>query len=174
MPVRDLIPGPVSAAKLLSQGGICVLVMIYQMIEDLGRWPSKLAGGRVQLIPKPGMAPTPDGLRPITIVSVWVRIWSRYRLLLLDPVILASLHPCLRGGIPGRDAVSQLGDLLASIEQNWNSRDLNEPNLFVLTIDASKCFDRIDRVGALDSGNRPFERPTCPTSPRSGHVLETT
>ena len=142
---------PVSAAKLSSLAGMHALMIIYQMVETLCRWPSKLISGRVQLIPKPGMAPTPEGLRPITIVSIWIRIWSRYRLMLLDPQILASLHPSLRGGIPGRDAAPQLGQLLTMIEQTWNQHDSENPHLFVLTIDASKCFDRIDRIGALSA-----------------------
>ena len=129
---------PISAAKLSNEDILQVLLLLYKMIESLSRWPTKLVQGRVQLIPKPGMAPTPEGLRPITIVSIWIRIWSRYRLLLLDPTLLASLHPSLRGGIPGRDATPQLGHLLAMIEQTWNQRDIGQPNLFILTIDASE------------------------------------
>ena len=112
---------PVSAAKLSDEDILQTLLLIYKMIEHLSRWPTKLVQGRVQLIPKPGMAPTPEGLRPITIVSIWIRIWSRYRLLLLDPKLLASLHPSLRGGIPGRDATPQLGHLLAMIETDMES-----------------------------------------------------
>ena len=139
---------PVGVLRNMTEEIASVLVWIFQHIERVGRWPSQLSEGRVQLLPKPGQPPTPAGLRPITIVSTWVRLWSRYRLKMLDSGMLKGLHPCLRGGIPGRDATQQIGEILNRIEAVWAGRGEGD-RAYLLSIDASKCFDRIERRSAL-------------------------
>ena len=143
---------PVGVLRNMTAEIASVLIRIFQRIERVGRWPTQLSEGRVQLLPKPGQPPTPAGLRPITIVSTWVRLWSRYRLKMLDPSVLMKLHPSLRGGIPGRDATQQIGEILNRIEEVWAGAE-GGGHAYLLTIDASKCFDRIERCSALGAAS---------------------
>eukprot|EP00971_Amphidinium_carterae_P095647 1892515-Amphidinium_carterae.1 len=82
------------AVKCLSDDALRVLLLTFEIIETSGTWPTSLCKVRTQMIPKTD-EPTPsvESLRPISITSVWFRLWGKFRLSTLDPRVHQQLDP---------------------------------------------------------------------------------
>ena len=104
--VKDMdstsVAGPdnwsVSAIKTMKRPQAEALSLAYRAFLKAKCWPTSIQIVRTQMLPK-----TEDSLcvtqqRPICIMSVWYRLWSRVALSSLPVSLLASLHPRLRGG----------------------------------------------------------------------------
>eukprot|EP00971_Amphidinium_carterae_P337073 6473726-Amphidinium_carterae.1 len=143
----------VKSVRLLSDGALKALTVIYDIVETTSIWPSPLVRVRVQVIPKDGYTePLASSLRPISIFSVWYRLWGKYRLSCLPPEIIDNLDQGQCGGIPGRDPGPQMASLLSEVELSL--RDPEAQPLYVLCLDASKCFDRIPHHIALNTAEK--------------------
>eukprot|EP00971_Amphidinium_carterae_P040260 790187-Amphidinium_carterae.1 len=69
------------------------------------------------MIPKFQGATNIEHMRPIAILSVWYRLWSRYQLWSVDTKVVQSLHTGLVGGIPGRTSAGYLASLMLRLER---------------------------------------------------------
>ena len=115
-------------------------------------WPETLTLVRTHMLAKPlgdkkALATEADW-RPIAISSVWVRLWSRWKLATMSPQILDCLSPELRGGLPGRHAQGSMLSFLAALEQALETNE-GDHLWCAISVDASKCFDRIDQERVL-------------------------
>ena len=52
------------------------LSQIYKEIYEKNMCPADWKNGITTLIPKPGIAPTPEGFRPITLLSVEYKLYT--------------------------------------------------------------------------------------------------
>eukprot|EP00971_Amphidinium_carterae_P332568 6466790-Amphidinium_carterae.1 len=138
------------ALKCMSPEAARVLVYVYQLIETVKCWPSSLLKVRTQMIPKDDTpTPTLDGLRPISIMSVWYRLWGKFRLTSVDQSVYNNLDDGLCGGLPGRQSNAKMCNLLAAVEKAIDGGGTDP--IFILSLDASKCFDRITHVSVLEA-----------------------
>ena len=128
-----------------------VLLCFYQLCCQEARWPSEWLEIRTHLVPKtPEVCPGVEAFRPLSIMSIWYRAWSSWALRNMDQVIWREFDLQLRGGILGRD----LGDMILDTMLSFEERILdpgNAQDIFVLSLDATKCFDLIEIKGALES-----------------------
>ena len=144
---------PVTCVKALPQEGRLILLQLYQISEEEACWPTQVHDVRTHLIPKPQSNSTshtllePAALRPIAIISVWLRLWSKWRLVMLGPRVHTTLSQSLRGGIPGRTMYPNMLELLLACEEAM--LEPTGPPFLCLSVDASKCFDRIRPTQAL-------------------------
>eukprot|EP00971_Amphidinium_carterae_P033226 654198-Amphidinium_carterae.2 len=124
------------------------------------------------MLPKDGGGKgDPGALRPISVLSVFFRLWAKYRFYMLKPELRSSFPDELRGGIKNRDSFGVLLALMLRMEDQlvavaraeapfeagegdgelpWS--DMQFPvETHVLTIDARKCYDRIPLHDALNA-----------------------
>ena len=147
---------PVITLSTLHQSSARSLILVFKASEKAALWPDELHYVRTQLIPKPdtlmGEA-RPEDLRPIAVISVWIRLWSRWRLC-MQHADAHKVHSALCGGIPGRSFAPAMLDTLLSLENHFAGGLEKPPDWFALTLDASKCFDRILPTHALSLADR--------------------
>ena len=144
---------PVMAFQALNDQGKAALLRLYDICETTACWPVETHAVRTHLIPKPGTTAKnailePDTLRPIAIISVWLRLWSKWRLILLGQEVFRQFEPTICGGIPGRTMYPNVLDLLLSLEEAVLC-ERGEAPFCCISVDASKCFDRIRPTYAL-------------------------
>jgi len=118
------------------------LFMLYRAIEAGMPWPSRLTLARVTMLAKPGEDNhRPTSVRPITIVSVIYRLWSRFRSLQVIQHLGAMVPPQI-GGIAARLSADCLNalvcDLIEEAHETGNHR-------CGLVIDLKKCFNLVPR-----------------------------
>eukprot|EP00971_Amphidinium_carterae_P013937 274385-Amphidinium_carterae.1 len=159
----------VAAIRLMPSEALSVLLKLFRIIEQLCTWPSQWRLVRVVMIPKESDARAdPGSLRPISVLSVFVRLWARYRLHMLPDHAKNAFPVELTGGLQGRSAFGGLLCMLARMEAHLVNVDfgdvdmLEDPQIFgaampeawgwqnevpaethILTVDARKCYDRI-------------------------------
>lgn len=119
------------------------LFMLYKAIENGLQWPSRLTLARVTMLAKPGEDNhRPTAVRPITIVSVIYRLWSRFRSLQVIQH-LGSLVPPQIGGIAARLSADCLNALVCDWIDEAHETGLHRCGLVV---DLKKCFNLIPRT----------------------------
>ena len=130
-----------------------VLAEMFLLWEYWGIWPQALAVVRTHLIGKATGGKGvkgPEDLRPIAIISVWVRLWSKWQLLRLPPEVYDRFPHGITGGLPQRTPQAAMLDMLLKLEEAGG--EVSDAPLNILSIDASKCFDRIRFRHALEAG----------------------
>ena len=133
---------PPEAVRLLSKQAAQGLQIVFQGIENTGCWPENLTRVKVALIAKPESPGTdPAHWRPISVTSVWYRLYAQIRMGPALQAVLPRLPPTVLGGIPGRGPEQAIMELLTSLESHQQDRPA--PPLYGAALDASKCFDRI-------------------------------
>ena len=93
----------------------------------------------MSLIPKSADSP-PGDLRPITILSITYRIWARRHAASLNKWFAQWADEGLLGAMPHRSAAAASQRVVLAIDRARSG--LSDP-IFILTLDQSKCFDRI-------------------------------
>ena len=133
---------PPEAARFLSEEAAATLADLYNYIEHNHTWPRNLLRVKVALLVKPGTQGTrPSDWRPISVTSVWYRLYGQARLPLYLQYLLPHLPDSLLGGIAGRGPELALMQLLTAFERHGTDRPA--PPLMGIALDASKCFDRV-------------------------------
>ena len=153
----DSVSGPdnwdVLAIKALQPHHAPILSFIYACFGRAACWPTSVQVARTQLIPKNSEATDVQQQRPISVMSTWYRLWSRIALLCLPPELIPSLHRRVRGGLAGRSISDSVLGWALRVENAIYSRrrhgSASEDALHLISIDASKCFDRISQPQLL-------------------------
>ena len=143
---------PVQAVQLLPKEQLHLLCEVYDAFVQHAMWPSALLTVRTQLVPKrtaeAGLLEVGEW-RPLAISSVWVRLWAKWQLI-QQAHKLGQLDSALVGGVPGRCAVASMVEILLSLEE----AEGGDGTYHLLSLDAVKCFDKIDICHALGVGRR--------------------
>ena len=143
---------PVAALRCLTPEVVRTVLVLWQATARTMCWPSAMLYIRTQLIPKSHDSVAVEDLRPISIMSVWYRLWGRC-VLESHSGLLASFDTSLRGGIPTRGLSDTVLHWALEVESALHSIPLagtQEPTpVYVLSIDAVKCFDRIQQCQVL-------------------------
>ena len=143
-----------SVLPLLTRPICETLVELYQHNMRMCCWPTSAAIVRTQLIPKSVNAHAVSDQRPISILSIWYRLWSRSCLMSLGTDLIQKPNVHLRGGIPSRSIDESLLTWALQVEAAQHELSDCDPrkgqaNLCLLTLDAVKCFDKISQEGVL-------------------------
>ena len=117
------------------------LAHLFTYTEATGYWPSGASAVRVAFLPKdPAKATQLSGWRPIAVTSVLYRLYGKIRLPEVMRAIQPTLHEGVIGGLPS-DASGQVLRIATYAEAF--ARGAGD-RLLGVSLDASKCFDRID------------------------------
>ena len=152
------------------------LERLFQLFMCEGKWPTSLTLIRTQLLPKfelGNIVPTPGDWRPIAVISIWMRLWSKCQLAQLPPAFWAEFEECIAGGIPSRSSapgiLNILNQLEEAIEKHHSEEGFNYWGL--LSLDASKCFDKIHQLGAMQTSLQ-YGIPQYTIQPLSAFLLQ--
>ena len=163
---RGQVLGAVRSQKAKSAGGLdswdpAVLKQVreaeadsladmYNLILRTKRWPAVLTKARVSLIPKPGApAESPASWRPITITSVFYRIFAKICLFSAIGKVLQMLPSSMLGGLPSRTTPAAILRVYLDIESVIRQ---GRGCVLGVSLDAAKCFDRISVLDAVRAG----------------------
>ena len=138
----------------LPEGLLQLFANFFNQLESGSQsWPTALLQWRQVCIPKP----SGTGLRPLSIGSVWYRMWSSIRIKQLSQWIVDRVGPHFHGGVKQRGTVSALLKPLCLLQKTQN--DDSQPGRhrrlaarrrllrWIGAADLSKAFDRLH--GAL-------------------------
>ena len=158
---RQAAPGldlwPVQVLDFLVPKAAEALLLIFQCIEATGRWPRQWVSVRTHIAPKDDrLTPPLEAHRPLSVLSIWYRLWSAYRIAMLPQEFYDIFRPELRGGLPHRTIEDLVAGPLLCYEayetHSWHGEPATP--LHMLSLDASKCFDRITFESASREGRR--------------------
>ena len=102
---------------------------------DKGRWPRFWNDARVVAIPKPGSTER----RPLTVLSVFYRVWARRAALHLGQWADGWMPTGLHGGRPGVSAA----DAVWKVSMDFNDAKTSSRTRCYLALDQEKFFDRL-------------------------------
>ncbi|CAL1147571.1 unnamed protein product [Cladocopium goreaui] len=138
----------------LPEGLLQLFANFFNQLESGSQsWPTALLQWRQVCIPKP----SGTGLRPLSIGSVWYRMWSSIRIKQMSQWIVDRVGPHFHGGVKQRGTVSALLKPLCLLQKTQN--DDSQPGRhrrlaarrrllrWIGAADLSKAFDRLH--GAL-------------------------
>ena len=155
---------PVGALRCLTSEICDTLLCLWRACTHAMTWPTSMLFIRTQVIPKKANSWQVDNLRPISIMAIWYRLWGRV-VLEKHSHLLERLDPHLRGGVPGRgisDTVLQWALKVESAVHGVPEVNSEQPQeVYVLSIDAVKCFDRIQQGQALEEARTFGFDPSC-------------
>ena len=91
-----------------------------------------------------------EQFRPLSVASIWHRLWSSYHLRGLPVGLCCTFKDGLRGGIPGRAIDHMVATPALQLEASIQGVrvDDKEVEIHFLNLDAVKCFDKISMIGA--------------------------
>lgn len=119
------------------------LFQIYRATENGMPWPERACLACVVMLAKPGEDNhRPLSVRPITIISVLYRLWSRYRCLQVIQHLGATVPPQV-GGVASRLSADCLTALVCDILEDAHTSGNHKCGL---VIDLQKCFNFIPRT----------------------------
>ena len=139
---------PSHVVRLLSDGALASLLLIFRYIESGGGWPSMLHEIRVALVPKPESDHMEvSNWRPISITSVVYRLYTKWRLVSIMPCVLPNLSSSgVVGGLPTLRSEMEVLELAVAPEA-W-ARQAHTTAVGI-AMDATKCFDKVPWPSAL-------------------------
>ena len=125
----------------LDEDSLGALVDLFNEADN-GRFPQFWTQARATLIPKPDSTDR----RPITILSVCYRLWAKRHSKALTSWLASWCPPSVRGAMPGSGAADVVSELNMRLD---NASAGLAPTAFLLSLDQSQCFYRIDLVNLL-------------------------
>ena len=156
---KEAAPGldcwPAECLRFVTLPVARALVLIFRAIELTGVWPRSWCLVRTHLVPKTDEPiPTASQYRPLSIMSIWYRLWGSYHLRMISPDLYSRFAPGLRGGIPQRGLADMIATPALRLEASLNHLQDDSGarvELHWANIDAVKCFDRLSMVRAAQA-----------------------
>ena len=125
------------------------IVILFNMIEQLGEWPEALTLGVISMIPK-GEGLMAQDLRPITVMPALYRLWSAVRVSSVLRWQEGWATPCLLGFRHMLGCEDVFWQMALDIEKAL----LCNERLCGLSVDFSKAFDRVPQEHVFKLASR--------------------
>ena len=139
-----------SVVRGFDKNAAALLADFYNRVLETGCWPQSLLSARVSLLPKPqAMLEQASAWRPITVTSTYYRLFAKAALLRCIARVIPHLPEEMLGGLPGRSSSAAVLSVYLWIEQLIRT---GQGSLYGISLDASKCFDRISISDAIRAG----------------------
>ena len=143
-----------------------LVATIYNPIEQGLPWPTSTTHWRQLHVAKPGKPPNRlASSRPLSISSIWYRIWNSLRIKQLAPWIKQIMPEEQHGCLQGKGIHTALIPNLAAVEANLSNNANADNYRYVGGADLSKAFDRL----AWQHGIAAVRRMCFP--PTIGHAI---
>ena len=132
--------GQMDLAALPPQA-VSACVSILKAVEDGARWPTQVASGFVNSLAKHLQAQHIDDYRPVTVYSLFYRVWSSERAREALRALLPCLPESIQGGVPGRQAKA----IWYQVAQTLEFASMDHQPVNGLLMDIRKAFNAIPR-----------------------------
>ena len=131
---------PISIWRSLPEAWMTSMARLFTLVETSGQWPSEWLDAYVTMIPKASGGSRPRDQRPITVLEVLYRIWSKGVVLEWGPVLQSEfLGPAAMGFRAGSGTL-HLAQLLSDLIALQSQR--RQP-IWLASFDVEKCFDSL-------------------------------
>jgi hypothetical protein len=130
----------------------CILDLIawvFTEVEAGGDWPPSLTYAVVPLLPKGEGSDQPLKQRPITILSLWYRVYDSLRFRDMVPWMLKWLPVESRGGAPDMETA----DISLEVSLDLELARGSKVPLFGANLDEVKCFDSVARQQTFEAAS---------------------
>ena len=122
---RGVAPGldgwPSEALRLLPREAMPALRYLYDTCAAWKCWPHSNMLVRTHMLAKEldvgELNPSAADWRPIALTSLWMRIWSKWQLILIPEPLLNTFATTLTGGLPGRSPRGSMLKYLLNLEE---------------------------------------------------------
>ena len=128
--------------EALPQPAVQAFVSVLQAIETGSPWPAQVASGFVNSLAKHLQAQHIDDYRPVTVYSLFYRVWSSERAREALKVLTPALPAGIQGGVPGRQAKTIWYQLAQTLEFAF----MDDVPVHGLLMDIRKAFNAIPRL----------------------------
>ena len=119
---------------------VAAIARLLHMVEEAGIWPIEWLDAYVAMIPKASGGTRPQDQRPITVLSVLYRIWSKGIVMEWTPVLQGEVlgHSAMgfRAGASTLHVAQVLSDLISLRRRQVRP-------LWLASFDIEKCFDSL-------------------------------
>ena len=126
----------------LPPSGVSACVQMLDAVENGRPWPIQVASGFVNSLAKHLQAQNIDDYRPVTVYSLFYRVWSSERAKEALQTITAALPEGIQGGVPGRQAKA----IWYQVAQTLEFAFLDARPVHGLMMDIRKAFNAIPRL----------------------------
>ena len=131
---------PIAVWRALPDSWMAAVARLLTMVEEAGRWPEEWLEAYVAMIPKAAGGTRPRDQRPITVLDLLYRIWSKGVVMewtaVLQRTVLGQAAMGFRSGTSTLHVAQLLADLIALRKR------LGRP-LWLAGFDVEKCFDSL-------------------------------
>jgi hypothetical protein len=131
---------PIAVWKSLQIAWYTAMARLYNLIEKSGRWPVEWLNAYVAMIPKAAGGTRPRDQRPITVLEVIYRVWSKGIILEWAPTLQRELLGPWTMGFRAGSGTLYLAQLLSDIIILQRRRGAE---LWLASFDVEKAFDSL-------------------------------
>ena len=131
---------PIAVWRCLPPPWMDALARLFTLVEDSGEWPAECLEAYVVMIPKSSGGCRPRDQRPITVLDLFYRIWSKGLVREWGPAVQRDLLGSAAMGFRAQTGTVHVVQLLSDI---IGLRHRQRNPLFLASFDLEKCYDTI-------------------------------
>ena len=128
---------PIAVWKNLPELYLELVAAMLNQVEESGVWPKELLHAYVAMIPKASGGSRPQDQRPITVLDVVYRVWSKGTITEWGPTLNQSYLGQAAMGFRAQTGTLHVAQLLSDLIalQKWRGKEL-----WLVSFDVEKCF----------------------------------
>jgi hypothetical protein len=131
---------PIAVWKALPDEWMAAVARLLNMVEDEGVWPAEWLDAYITMIPKASGGTRPRDQRPITVMDVLYRLWSKGLVLEWTPVLQQAYLGQAAMGFRAQAGTLHVAQLLADLIVLQERRG---QELWLASFDIEKCYDSL-------------------------------
>ena len=131
---------PIAVWKSLPDEWYAAMAKLFTLVEDAGRWPREWLDAYVTMIPKAAGGTRPRDQRPITVLEVLYRVWSKGVIVDWGPVLQREFLGPWAMGFRAGSGTLHLAQLLTDLITLQHRRSAE---LWLASFDVEKAFDSL-------------------------------
>ena len=131
---------PIAVWKSLPEACMGAIGRLFSLIEEAGCWPAEWLGAYVAMIPKASGGSRPQDQRPITVLEVLYRVWSKGLIQAWSTTVHGALLGPTTMGFRAQAGTLHVAQLLSDLMALQAQRG---QELWLASFDIVKCFDSL-------------------------------
>ena len=131
---------PIAVWKVLPPAWLSAVARLLNLIEAAGSWPAEWLDAYIVMIPKSAGGSRPRDQRPITVLPMVYRLWSKAVVLEWQPVMQHSYLGQAAMGFRAQAGTLHVAQLLSDIITLCRTRG---SELWLMSFDIEKCYDSV-------------------------------
>jgi hypothetical protein len=147
---------PIAVWRSLPSPWHDAVARLLELVEAAGRWPAEWLQAYVAMIPKASGGSRPRDQRPITVLEVMYRIWSKGVVLEWTPTLHTTFLGTAAFGFRAQSGTLHVAQMLSDLMALQQRR---RRQLWLASFDVEKCFDSLPWWAVFGTLRRAGVRP---------------